>query len=132
MLAVGNRDGNVNIFQLPKVPPESLPLSLRPKDKQVERYSVSEMHKGQVTALEWSKNGMKLFSGDATGHVVLTEIDFYMHLCKSCEILDEAYAVVQLNYLQQRLLVSTTYRSIICQKQDKWRVCQVGKKDRKL
>jgi hypothetical protein len=48
------------------------------------------------------------------------------------EILNESYQVVQLSYSQQRLLVSTTYRSIICQKQDKWKVCQVGKKDRKI
>lgn len=31
-----------------------------------------------VTAVEWSLNGMKLFSGDKNGLVVLTQIDFYM------------------------------------------------------
>ena len=31
-----------------------------------------------VTAIEWSMNGMKMFSGDKSGLVVLTEIDFYM------------------------------------------------------
>ena len=36
------------------------------------------MHKSPVTTVEWSKNGMKLFSGDQEGTVVLTEIDFYM------------------------------------------------------
>ena len=51
---------------------------LRPKNKQVERYTVSDMHKGPVSAIEWSKNGMKLFSGDKNGLVILTEIDFYM------------------------------------------------------
>lgn len=44
----------------------------------VERYSISGLHKNVVTAIEWSKNGMKLFSGDKDGLVVLTEIDFYM------------------------------------------------------
>jgi len=44
----------------------------------VERYSISGLHNAAVTAVEWSKNGMKLFSGDKNGLVVLTEIDFYM------------------------------------------------------
>lgn len=44
----------------------------------VERYSISGLHDTVITAIEWSKNGMKLFSGDKDGLVVLTEIDFYM------------------------------------------------------
>lgn len=44
----------------------------------MERYSISGLHNTTVTAVEWSKNGMKLFSGDKDGLVVLTEIDFYM------------------------------------------------------
>lgn len=78
MVACGNADGNVSIFQIPKVYPDTLPDSFKPKNKQVERYTVSDLHKSAITALEWSKNGMKLFSGDKTGAVVLTEIDFYM------------------------------------------------------
>ncbi|XP_076263028.1 WD repeat-containing protein CG11141 isoform X2 [Rhynchophorus ferrugineus] len=132
MIACGNRDGNITIFQIPKTHPDTLPESLKPKQKQVERYTVTELHKSPITAIEWSKNGMKLFSGDKNGCVVLTEIDFYLHICKSIEILNESYEVVQLNYRQQRLLVSTTFRSIICHQVDKWKVCQVGKKDRKM
>lgn len=78
MLACGNAVGNVNIFQIPKSHPENLPEKLKPKNKQVERYSVADMHKGAISALEWSKNGMKLFSGDKNGLVILTELDFYM------------------------------------------------------
>ncbi|KAJ8955967.1 hypothetical protein NQ314_006816 [Rhamnusium bicolor] len=132
MVACGNNVGNISIFQIPKSHPETLPENLRPKNKQVERYTVTELHKSPISAIEWSKNGMKLFSGDKNGCVVLTEIDFYMHICKSVEILNEAYEVVQLSYNLQRLLVSTTYRSIICQKLNGWKVCQVGKKDRKV
>lgn len=80
MVACGSKDGNINIFQIPKSHPDNLPDSLKPKNKQVERYTVTEMHGGSITALEWSKNGMKLFSGDKNGTVVLTEIDFYMVL----------------------------------------------------
>ncbi|XP_044270241.1 WD repeat-containing protein CG11141 [Tribolium madens] len=132
MVACGSNDGSINIFQIPKSHPDSIPENLRPKSKQVERFTVSDLHKCAVTAIEWSKNGMKLFSGDKNGCIVLTEIDFYMHICKSVEILNESYEVVQLSYSQQRLLVSTTYRSIICQRHGKWKVCQVGKKDRKI
>ncbi|GLV45560.1 uncharacterized protein CBL_02580 [Carabus blaptoides fortunei] len=131
MVACGNCDGQISIFQIPKTHPDTLPESLKPKSKQVERYTVSELHTSAITSLEWSKNGMKLFSGDKNGLIVLTEIDFYMHLSKSVDILNEAYEVVQLSYCQQHLLVSTTYRSIVCKKEDKWKVCQVGKKDRK-
>lgn len=116
----------------------------------MERYTVVDMHKNPITALEWSKNGMKLFSGDKTGSIILTELDFYLvscymfvlgwvllkiclqHVCKSVEILNESYEVVQLSYKQQYLLISTTFRSIICFHSDKWKVCQVGKKDRKM
>jgi hypothetical protein len=44
----------------------------------VERYTISGLHASPVTAIEWSMNGMKMFSGDKNGLVVLTEIDFYM------------------------------------------------------
>lgn len=116
----------------------------------MERYTVVDMHKNPISALEWSKNGMKLFSGDKTGSIILTELDFYLvsfyvcvsllvyssellqHVCKSIEILNESYEVVQLSYKQQYLLISTTFRSIICFHSDKWKVCQVGKKDRKM
>lgn len=132
MVACGNAVGNISIFQIPKSCPDNLPERLKPKNKQVERYTVTALHKSSISAIEWSKNGMKLFSGDTNGCVVLTEIDFYMHICKSFDILNEAYEVIQLSYNKQRLLVSTTYRSIICHKLEKWKVSQVGTKDRKV
>ncbi|KAK7791330.1 hypothetical protein R5R35_011714 [Gryllus longicercus] len=132
MLAVGNEQGMVTVFQIPKEPPDSLPESMRPvRKKQVERYTINGLHTSSVTAIEWSLNGMKLFSGDKNGLVVLTEIDFYMHLSKSVELLNEKYEIVQLSYCQQLLLVSTTYRSIVCHRDDRWRVAQVGQKERK-
>lgn len=106
MVAAGNEHGVVTVFQIPKNPPDSLPDSLKPKQKkqvnyrnidscykinthltivclfQVERYSISGLHNAAVTSVEWSKNGMKLFSGDKNGLVVLTEIDFYMVILK--------------------------------------------------
>lgn len=78
MVACGSKDGSINIFQIPKSHPDGIPESLKPKGKQVERYTVSDLHKLPISAIEWSKNGMKLFSGDKSGCIVLTEIDFYM------------------------------------------------------
>lgn len=78
MVACGNAAGNISIFQIPKSHASSLPESLITKNKQVERYTVSDLHKSKITAVEWSKNGMKLFSGDKNGCIILTELDFYM------------------------------------------------------
>ncbi|XP_017889988.1 uncharacterized protein LOC108630917 [Ceratina calcarata] len=133
MVAAGNEHGVVTVFQIPKSPPDSLPDSLKPKQKkQVERYSISGLHNSAVTTVEWSKNGMKLFSGDQDGLVVLTEIDFYMHLSKSSELLNEKYAVVQLSYHQGLLLVSTTLRTILVNRNENGKVIQVGQKERKI
>ncbi|XP_012220894.1 WD repeat-containing protein CG11141 [Linepithema humile] len=132
MVAAGNEHGVVTVFQIPKNPPDSLPDSLKPKQKkQVERYSISGLHNATVTAVEWSKNGMKLFSGDKNGLVVLTEIDFYMHLSKSSKLLNEKYSVVQLSYQQGLLLVSTTLRTILVNRNENGKVTQVGQKERK-
>lgn len=132
MVAAGNEHGVVTVFQIPKNAPDSLPESLKPKQKkQVERYSISGLHNTAVTAVEWSKNGMKLFSGDKDGLVVLTEIDFYMHLSKSSKLLNEKYTVVQLSYQQGLLLVSTTLRTILVNRNENGKVTQVGQKERK-
>ncbi|KOC59375.1 WD repeat-containing protein [Habropoda laboriosa] len=132
MVAAGNEHGVVTVFQIPKTPSDSLPDSLKPKQKkQVERYSISGLHNSAVTAVEWSKNGMKLFSGDQDGVVVHTEIDFYMHLSKSSELLNERYAVVQLSYQQGLLLVSTILRTILVNRNENGKVTQVGQKERK-
>lgn len=42
------------------------------------RYTIGDLHKSKITAIEWSKNGMRLFSGDKKGVIIMTEIDFYM------------------------------------------------------
>lgn len=133
MVAAGNEHGVVTVFQIPKSPPDSLPDSLKPKQKKrVERYTIRGLHNSAVTTVEWSKNGMKLFSGDHDGLVVITEIDFYMHLSKSSELLNEKYAVVQLSYHQGLLLVSTTLRTILVNRNENGKVIQVGQKERKV
>lgn len=80
MVAAGDRSGNVFVFQIPKEPPEELrnlgAIAGTALNKSVQRYSVREKHLGPVKSIEWSKNGMKLFSGDKAGVIVLTEFDF--------------------------------------------------------
>ncbi|XP_055902769.1 WD repeat-containing protein CG11141 [Eupeodes corollae] len=135
MVAAGNSSGQVSVFQIQKELPADLDL-VAPftKAKPVERYTIRDLHNCSITCCEWSKNGMKLYSGNKQGVIVLTEFDYQNHLSKSVEILNEAYEIVQLSIHQSYLLVSTLYRSIICQRNSKtnqWQLSQVGKKDRK-
>lgn len=133
MVGAGNSAGQVTVFQIPKAHPENVPDTFKPKvEPKVERYTIGDLHKSKITAIEWSKNGMRLFSGDKNGVIVMTEIDFYMHLCKSMEIVNEGHEIVQMSYYQNTLLVSSVYRSILCERRDaKWHVNQLGKKERK-
>lgn len=138
MIAAGTSIGAINVFLVPKVSPCNIPDIFKTNaKKQIERYTVGDLHSTPISAIEWSPNGMKLFSGDQNGVVVLTEIDYYMHLSKSIEILNEKYEVVQLSYnsSNQLLLVSTLYRTIMSHKSlsdNTWKVSQVGNKERKV
>ncbi|XP_017049958.1 WD repeat-containing protein CG11141 [Drosophila ficusphila] len=135
MVAAGCANGQVSIFQIQKELPRDLDL-VAPctRSRPIERYTIRDLHKCVVSCCEWSKNGMKLYSGDRQGVVVLTELDYQAHLSKSVEILSEAYEIVQLSVHQSHLLVATLYRCIVCQhdvRTSQWNIVQVGKKDRK-
>lgn len=140
MVAVGNTHGEITIFQIQKqLPGDLLPHELaasliaspiRPN----ERYTIRNVGRGRITCVEWSKNGSKLFSGDANGVVLFTEFDFGQHICKSMEILNEKYGIVQMSFRTPWLLVSSLYRAIVCQRNDRtneWRISQIGRSDRK-
>ncbi|KAH8331737.1 hypothetical protein KR074_010628 [Drosophila pseudoananassae] len=135
MVAAGCANGQVSVFQIQKELPQDLDL-VAPctRNRPIERYTIRDLHKCVVSCCEWSKNGMKLYSGDRQGVVVLTEFDYQAHLSKSVEILSEAYEIVQLSIHQRHLLVCTLYRCIVCHQDpstSQWSVTQVGKKDRK-
>ncbi|KAH8348562.1 hypothetical protein KR084_008721 [Drosophila pseudotakahashii] len=135
MVAAGCANGQVSIFQIQKELPRDLDL-VAPctRNRPIERYTIRDLHKCVVSCCEWSKNGMKLYSGDRQGVVVLTEFDYQAHLSKSVEILSEAYEIVQLSVQHSHLLVATLYRCIVCQLDaltSQWTITQVGKKDRK-
>uniref|UniRef100_A0A2M4BKS6 Uncharacterized protein n=1 Tax=Anopheles marajoara TaxID=58244 RepID=A0A2M4BKS6_9DIPT len=139
MVAAGCRTGMVTIFQIPKTPPPDVCAELLLKAKPIERYTVRGLHRAAISELLWSKNGMKLFSGDTAGVVVLTEMTYTTKTCQSREILNERYEIVQMDLRQGRwLLVSSLFRTVICSPEAaaggderRWRVAQVGKKDRK-
>ncbi|KAG5855886.1 hypothetical protein ANANG_G00001710 [Anguilla anguilla] len=67
LVAVGTASGRVALFQL--VSP------LPGRNKQLRRFDVVGLHKSTITALAWSPNGMKLFSGDDKGKVVYSSVD---------------------------------------------------------
>ncbi|CAL9686716.1 unnamed protein product [Knipowitschia caucasica] len=105
LVAVGTASGRVAVFQL--VSP------LPGRNKQLRRFDVQGLHRGPVTALAWSTNGMKLFSGDDNGRVVFTTLDLDQGECRSVLILEESSAVVQIQYRHQVLLVSTLHRTLL-------------------
>lgn len=79
MVAAGSACGKVNAFQIQKEVPADLNLSIPlTKSRPIERYTISNMHRQTIRCVQWSKNGMKLFSGDQSGSVVLTEFDFQL------------------------------------------------------
>ncbi|XP_034530211.1 tectonin beta-propeller repeat-containing protein 2 [Notolabrus celidotus] len=122
LVAVGTSSGRVAVFQL--VSP------LPGRNKQLRRFDVVGLHKGSVTSLAWSTNGMKLFSGDDKGRVVFSSLDLDQGVCKPVLLLEESSGVVQMEYSHQVLLVSTQHRSLLfcTQRQE---VVQLGTKPRK-
>uniref|UniRef100_A0A8C6L0W0 Tectonin beta-propeller repeat containing 2 n=1 Tax=Nothobranchius furzeri TaxID=105023 RepID=A0A8C6L0W0_NOTFU len=119
LVAVGTASGQVSVFQL--VSP------LPGRNKQLRRFDVVGLHKGSITSLTWSTNGMKLFSGDDRGRVVFSALDLDQGVCTPVLLLEESSGVVQMEYSRLVLLVSTQQRSLLycTQKQE---VLQLGTK----
>ncbi|XP_053156342.1 tectonin beta-propeller repeat-containing protein 2 [Hemicordylus capensis] len=122
LVAVGTASGKISVFQLVS--------SLPGRNKQLRRFNVSGVHKSSITALAWSPNGMKLFSGDDKGKIVYSALDLDQGRCSSSLILEEPSSVVQLDYSQKVLLVSTLQRSLLFYTEEKL-VKQVGAQPRK-
>ncbi|XP_053191841.1 tectonin beta-propeller repeat-containing protein 2 [Scomber japonicus] len=122
LVAVGTASGRVAVFQL--VSP------LPGRNKQLRRFDVVGLHKGSITSLAWSANGMKLFSGDDKGRVVFSALDLDQGVCNPVLLLEESSGVVQVEYSHQVLLVSTQHRSLLYCTQTQ-EVQQLGTKPRK-
>ncbi|XP_076155281.1 tectonin beta-propeller repeat-containing protein 2 isoform X1 [Alosa pseudoharengus] len=122
LVAVGTASGRVTLFQLVS--------QLPGRNKQLRRFDVVGLHKSTITALAWSANGMKLFSGDDKGKVVFSAVDLDQGVCNPVVLLEEPSAIVQLDYSQRVLLVSTYHRSLLFYTQDQT-MQQLGTKPRK-
>ncbi|XP_046901020.1 tectonin beta-propeller repeat-containing protein 2 [Hypomesus transpacificus] len=122
LVAVGTASGRVALFQLVS--------QLPGRNKQLRRFDVVGLHKSPVTALTWSPNGMKLFSGDDKGKVVYSALDLDQGVCNPVLLFEEASAIVQLEYCQKVLLVSTHQRSVLFHTQEQ-ALQQLGAKPRK-
>ncbi|XP_043930469.1 tectonin beta-propeller repeat-containing protein 2 [Protopterus annectens] len=122
LVAVGTASGRVTVFQL---------VSLLPgRNKQLRKFDVVGIHKTIITALAWSANGMKLFSGDVKGKVVYSALDVDQGLCTPVLVLEEPSPIVQLDYSQKILLASTNQCSMLYYCEEKM-VKQVGSQPRK-
>lgn len=122
MLAVGNQDGCITIFQIPRPLDKTIhPPLLRQTSESLagvngegsEFFSIPGIHTKPIKALAWSKNGMRLFSGDENGQVSLTEIDFVARTTSSIPLCKEGFRITQLSYSKPYLMVSTTERSVV-------------------
>ncbi|XP_064621989.1 tectonin beta-propeller repeat-containing protein 2-like [Lineus longissimus] len=120
MVAAGTSSGLVCVFQMPSILPGRV--------KQLQKYTVDSLHKSSVTSIAWSSNGMKIFTGDQDGVVVLTEMDYSKKQSQSSVIMKEGYEIVQLSYAHMALVVSTKLRSVIYK--DSVGI-QIGQKERK-
>nr|XP_058914179.1 tectonin beta-propeller repeat-containing protein 2 [Kogia breviceps] len=122
LVAAGTASGRVAVFQLVS--------SLPGRNKQLRRFDVTGIHKNSITALAWSPNGMKLFSGDDKGKIVYSSLDLDQGICHSHLVLEEPASIVQLDYSQKVLLVSTLQRSLLFYTEEK-SVKQIGTQPRK-
>ncbi|XP_060037149.1 tectonin beta-propeller repeat-containing protein 2 [Erinaceus europaeus] len=122
LVAAGTASGRVAVFQLVS--------SLPGRNKQLRRFDVTGVHKNSITALAWSPNGMKLFSGDDRGKIVYSSLDLDQGVCNSHLVLEEPSSIVQLDYSQKVLLVSTLQRSLLFYTEEK-AVKQIGTQPRK-
>uniref|UniRef100_A0A8C0HX77 Tectonin beta-propeller repeat containing 2 n=1 Tax=Balaenoptera musculus TaxID=9771 RepID=A0A8C0HX77_BALMU len=122
LVAAGTASGRVAVFQLVS--------SLPGRNKQLRRFDVTGIHKNSITALAWSPNGMKLFSGDDKGKIVYSSLDLDQGVCHSRLVLEEPASIVQLDYSQKVLLVSTAQRSLLFHTEEK-SVRQIGAQPRK-
>lgn len=130
MVAAGS-DCGVKIFRIPKVIPDSVPERIKPKEKKKIQQNSISLHKNTVTALEWSKNGMHLFSGDNDGLVVVADFDYYNNTLEVTKLCNEKYPIVQLSCHRGLLLISTTLRTILLDRCDNNKVTQIGQRERK-
>ena len=78
MLAVGSYEGQLAIYQIPK-PMVSAGSAFPGTVQDIQHFALPSLHARTITALSWSANGARLFSGDNSGLVAATEVDFFQN-----------------------------------------------------
>ena len=77
MLSVGSSDGELVIFRIPKPIMSQDGISYPGTVQNVQQFSIQNVHDFSISCLKWSINGQKLFSGDKSGRIVASVIDFF-------------------------------------------------------
>ena len=134
MLAVGSYEGEVAIFQIPKPVQPGVGAAFPGTAQNIQHFSIRGIHARSITALSWSLNGQKLFSGDKSGIVVCSSIDFFQNSATSRRVVAENQEIISLDYKQKYLLISTIATSLLLNLEDSNAdvQCKIGNRERKL
>ena len=134
MLAVGSYEGEVAIFQIPKPVQPGVGAPFPGTAQNIQQFPIRGVHARSITALSWSLNGQKLFSGDKNGKVVCSSIDFFQNSATSRLVVKDNQEILCLDYKQKFLLVSTISTSYLLNLEDSSQDVQskIGDKERKL
>ncbi|XP_039251985.2 tectonin beta-propeller repeat-containing protein 2-like isoform X1 [Styela clava] len=103
--ALGTEEGRITLVIFPNGSTNST--------RQVQKFSLGKVHPAEITCMEWSSNGMKLYTGDRKGNIYLIERDFEKDKCNVILIHSERQAIVDLSYRHMILLISTTERTVL-------------------
>ena len=134
MLAVGSYEGEVAIFQIPKPVQPGIGAAFPGTAQNIQHFSIRGVHARSITALSWSLNGQRLFSGDKSGTVACSSIDFFQNSATSRLISRDSQEILWLDYKQKSLLVSTLATSYLLNLEDSNKdvKCKIGDKERKF
>eukprot|EP00090_Calanus_glacialis_P016034 TRINITY_DN25151_c0_g1_i1.p1 TRINITY_DN25151_c0_g1~~TRINITY_DN25151_c0_g1_i1.p1 ORF type:complete len:1282 (+),score=279.61 TRINITY_DN25151_c0_g1_i1:471-4316(+) len=134
MLAVGSYEGEVAIFQIPKPVQPGIGAAFPGTAQNIQHFSIRGVHARSITALSWSLNGQRLFSGDKSGTVACSSIDFFQNSATSRLIVRGSQEILWLDYKQKSLLVSTLATSYLLNLEDSNKdvKCKIGDKERKF
>ena len=106
MLAVGSSQGDLVIFQIPKPVLTDSGVSFPGTVQNIQQFSIKNVHTRAISALCWARNGERLFSGDQSGSLVMSVVDFFMNSVQTSFLSREQTEILSLSYLHKSLLVS--------------------------
>lgn len=122
-VACGQFSGAVTLFNFSEERQGQMKVQLK--------CTVEAHHVSPVTCLQWTPDGMKLFTGDSEGNVAITVINMDEGKTHTVFICKEDSPIVQLAFSQVALLISTLRRSLVWPFNTK-QIVQVGVQDRKV